>query len=213
MRKIIVSLVVFGLILFVYAVSAQDEPKSNPFKKAKELYNKGEYQQAIPLFKKVVKENPKKADEASYFLGMCQLKLQNYQSSIEGFSDALKLRNGDYAQALRGRAEAEVALKKYDLAEPDLKKILESSPGDLDIEYKLGQVQYYNNNFSEAITHLEKVVNARPTDAEAHYFTGFVYYKLKQYDQTIRHFEIYVKLCPTCPEAEKIKEILRSLKG
>ncbi len=213
MKRIIVSLFVFSLILFVSAIGAQDEPKSNPYKKAKDLYDKGEYQEAIPLFKKVIKENPKKADEASYFLGMCHLKLENYQSSIESFSDALKLRKDDYLQALRGRAEAQMALKKYDLAEVDLKKILESSPDDLDVEYQLAKAQYYNNNFSEAITHFKKVVDARPTDAEAHYFTGWVYYKLKQYDQTIHHFEIYVKLCPTCPEAEKIMEILRSLKG
>ena len=213
MKKSILSLIVFSLILFVSAAGAQNEPKGNPFKKAKDLYNKGEYQQAIPLFKKVINDNPKKADEASYFLGMCHLKLQNYPSSIQSFSEALKLRNDDYLQALRGRAEAQMALKKYDLAEADLKKILEASPGDLDVEYQLGQAQYYNNNFSEAITHLKKVVDARPTDHDAHYFTGWVYYKLKQYDQTIRHFEIYVKLCPTCPEAEKLKEILRSLKG
>src|SRR5215471_18511604 len=71
-----------------------------PFQQAKELYNNGQCQQAIPLFKKVAKENPKKADEAYYFIGMCQSKAQNYAQAVDSFSEALKLRS-DYAQALR----------------------------------------------------------------------------------------------------------------
>jgi tetratricopeptide (TPR) repeat protein len=201
------------LMILVLPVVAQENGKSKAFKKAKNLFEKEQYQEAIPLFKEVIKESPKKADEAGYFLGMCQLKLQDYQSAADSFSKALKLREDDYPQALRGRAEALMGLKNYDAAVLDLKKALASSPDDADILYQLGLAEYYKENYNEAIIHLKKVVDARPQDAQAHYFTGWVYYKLKQYDQTIREFEIYVKLCPDCPEAEKIKEILKSLKG
>jgi tetratricopeptide (TPR) repeat protein len=209
--------VIFGVFavcfIFVLPILGQENGKGSSFKKAKKLYNKGECTEAIPLFKKLIKENPNKADEASYLLGMCQLKALDYQSSVDSFSNALKMRNDDYAQAVRGRAEAHMALKNYDLAIADLTKLLQSSPEDLDIAYQLGKAQYYEGNYNEAILHLEKVVAAKPQDPEVHFFTGWVYYKLKKYDLTIREFEIYVKLCPDCPEAEKIKEILRSLKG
>jgi tetratricopeptide (TPR) repeat protein len=200
-------------LIFAVTVQSQDKDQKNAFKKAKNLYNQGNCQEAIPLLKKAIQQNPKKSDEANYLIGSCQLKAQEYQSSVQSFTNALKFRNDEYPQALRGRAEAYVALKNYDLAEADLKKILAASPDDIDAVYQMGVVQYQKENFTEASLQLEKVVTARPEDPQAHYFIGWVYYKLKKYDLTIRHFEIYVKLCPTCPEAEKIKEILRSLKG
>lgn len=213
MKKVIFGLIVLCWMIAVLPVSSAQDKKQNAFKKAKDQYNNGAYQEAIPLFKKVIKENPKKADDAQYFLGMCQLKLQDHASAANSFSEALKLRNDNYPQALKGRAEAYMGLKNYDAALADLQKLLASSPDNLDFQYQAGVAQYHKGNYNEAINHLKKVVEGRPEDPQAHYFAGYVYYKLKQYDQTIREFEIYVKLCPDCPEAEKIKEILKSLKG
>jgi tetratricopeptide (TPR) repeat protein len=211
MRKTI--LIAFAFCVVFSVLPGYPAPAEKPpLQQAKELYNNEQYQQAIPLFKKAAKENPKKADEANYFIGMCQSKMENYAQAVNSFSQALKLREDNYPQALRGRADAEMAQKSYDAAIADYQKLLAASPDDMDIAFQMGQAQYYKDNYSEAINYLKKVADARPQDPQVHYFAGWVYYKLKQYDQTIREFEIYVKLCPDCPEAAKIKEILRSLK-
>lgn len=216
MKKLMFLLFVLCLVISVLPISSAQGGKQGgktPFQQAKELYNKGEYQQAIPIFKKVIKENPKKADDAYYYVGMCKSKMEDYGQAVDSFTQALKLRDNDYPQALRGRADAQMAQKNYDGALSDYQKLLASSPDDIDITYQIGMALYYKENYSESINYLKKVLDARPQDPQIHYFAGWVYYKLKQYDQTIREFEIYVKLCPTCPEADKIKEILRSLKG
>ena len=211
MRKVFFPMM-FAFVICVSPVCFAQGGKT-PFQQAKEFYNNDQCQQAIPLFKKVAKDNPKKADEALYFIGMCQSKAQNYPQAVQSFSEALKLRNDNYAQALRGRADAQMAQKNYDGAIADYQKLLAGSPNDIDMMYQVGLAQYYKENYSESINYLKKVSDARPQDPQVHYFAGWVYYKQKQYDQTIREFEIYVKLCPDCPEAPKIKEILRSLKG
>ena len=211
MRKTILMMMLYFMTIAL-AVSFAQGGKT-PFQQAKQLYNNDQCKEAIPLFKKVARDNPKKADESYYYIGMCQSKAQNYAQAVQSFSDALKLRNDNYIEALRGRADAQMAQKNYDAAIADYQRLLAGSPNDLDMMYQLGLAQYYKDNYSESINYLKKVSDARPQDPQVHYFAGWVYYKLKQYDQTIREFEIYVKLCPSCPEAPKIKEILRSLKG
>jgi tetratricopeptide (TPR) repeat protein len=210
MKKL--SMIVCFLISLSLICAAQT-PKGNDFQQGKELYSKGEYQEAIPVFKKVIKQNPKKADDAYYYLGMCQLKLENYAASADSFSEALKLRNDNYMQARRGRADAFMKQKNYSAALPDLQQVLASSPEDVDIMYQLVVAQYYLGNYDQAVPYLQKITDAKPQDPQVHYFAGWVYYKLKKYDLTVREFEYYVKLCPDCPDADKIKEILRSLKG
>ncbi|MDP3981932.1 MAG: tetratricopeptide repeat protein [Chlamydiota bacterium] len=83
----------FGLIcLSVFAQEHIPDPiETDPdFEQAYELYNRGEYNEAIGLFQKVLERDPEHL-RSQVYLGVCYMGLESWDKAIEELEKALKM--------------------------------------------------------------------------------------------------------------------------
>lgn len=82
---------------------------AKPIDDAIDLYDKGDYGQAIPILQSIIKGD-KRNGTAQYYLGMCYLMQGDTDNAVGPLLVAEERRYGDASRAL-----AEIGLQKYDL--------------------------------------------------------------------------------------------------
>ena len=111
-RKVIIS--IFVSLFCVININAQ-------LSKAKEYYKKGNYESALPLFKKEYKKNNKNKKNGSinHWIGVCLYKLGKYDESIQYFEYAMSrkvIESPHYiAKIYSNKYQFDDALKMYDV--------------------------------------------------------------------------------------------------
>lgn len=100
MRKFILSVILLAACLGASA---------KPIDDAIALYDKGEYEQAIPILQGIVKAD-KRNGTAQYYLGLCYLELGDPAQAVSPLLVAEERSYGDASRAL-----AEIGLRQYDV--------------------------------------------------------------------------------------------------
>ena len=62
---------------------------------------------------------------------------------------------------------------------------------------KLGQMDYENGRYAEAITAYQKAITLKPDYAEVYLSMGNAYYELEQYEATLSAYDKYIALEPS----------------
>ena len=103
----------------------------------------------------LVREHP---DEAALHLslGQAYLRIHHYLSASEEFGACLK-NHGDEWAALTGRAQASIRLDRFDLAIPDMQRLISMRPSVLETYLTLAETQQHSDDWKAAKKTLDSV--------------------------------------------------------
>lgn len=103
----------------------------------------------------LVREHPEEAD-LHLSLGQAYLRIHHYLSASEEFSACLNS-HGDERAALTGRAQANIRLDRFDVAVPDMERLIRMRPSVLATYLTLSETQQHSDDWAAAKKTLDRV--------------------------------------------------------
>jgi tetratricopeptide (TPR) repeat protein len=175
-----------------------------------EEYSKGNYDEAIKLFKEVITKFPTSI-EGYYNLGLSYLRKDNLDQALVLFEKAKLLNPEAYAVYL---ALGEGYFKKGDnkSAIAAYTKASEIEPENSRAYYNLGMTLYKQNDTEAALMAFGKCIELDPQKPTPYYQAGLVALKTGDYEKSIGYFEKFLKIEPEAKEAAQVQAILNELK-
>lgn len=161
MKKIVSSLIIF-ILIFLHCVKRVNLKEQLPEYSELQEYNKslltGNYLGAISGYESFIKKYSKSQllEDAYYYLGYANLKMDKYDKADRYFMEVLKrFPGGEYAQkAGLGLAISAIHRGNYAEAKEMLEPLLKNEKVEqAQIEYLLGEVNYYLKNNLPALLH------------------------------------------------------------
>jgi len=133
----------------------------------------------------------------AYFdLGVFAYEDGDYDAALSNFKTALKLspKNALYIQYL---GKTYLKQKKYKLAQTSLLQAESLQPDLSELQYDIGLLYYYLNQYSKAVDRFEKVYAHHPNNVLSAYFAGVCFFQMKQYQKAIPYFLVSAQKCVT----------------
>ncbi len=182
--------------------TAAGTPTLNPDLKGDELYDaakaafqRGSFDTAIELLKKVVADDPKHKS-AWMDLGRAYMVLRQSDKAVEAFKKQAELNPYDeYAFSSIGWAYT--ADRKYDQAAEAFQKAIEINPLSLYAHAALGSMYQESHAYDKAVPELEKAVSLKSDDASLQISLGDAYLNLGQDDKALAAFDKAVQISAT----------------
>ncbi len=206
--KIITVTAVLGILSFYsFQTFKQNTYWSNPHlfytktleyvKDSPEVYNnlgviygeRGEYDEAIPLFKKSVETDPDYGD--AYFnlgkayndTGKKREAISYYKKAIEVFPEIVS------ADTYYNLGSIYLQLEMYKEAQDSIIEALKLNPAHVHANINLGICYHNTGNDAEAIKFFKKAIELEPTDPYAYTNLAAVYFKAGRYEEALDYSE------------------------
>ncbi len=146
-------------------------------------------------------------------MGVEYLRLNELGKADEALQSALKLDPKAY-MPMMNRAIVLFTMKRYNDAEPLLRKAVEMKDDQAVGHYFLGQTLANLGKFEEAEKELNIAVKLGGDEMkEAHRLLAILYSAKGDKKQSADELETYLRLAPTTPDAEQLRTVIRRLKG
>ncbi len=183
------------------------------------LYSEGKYEEALKVFKDLLKEHP----EELFFL---KLNIANCLRSIGKDKEAEKYylsllkdcekKEGGYVLELIGKASAglgEIYGKRKELekAKQYFEKAVEVFKNDETLFYNLGEIYFYLYETDKAINMFEKAIEINAEWEKPYVKLGYAYLNKGDIKKAVDIFKKFIEKFPNSKETPKIKEIIKSL--
>jgi hypothetical protein len=144
-------------------------------------------------------EDPNPADNPDWMrwnnLGIALLDQQQYQDSVQAFTEVVKLRP-QYADAYVNVGLTEVSWEKYDSARAAIGQALSIDPKSARALYYDGLLQRRAGNTQQEIADFRKVVEMYPQSRDARRELGITYYQQHDSTAALEQFEALQKIDP-----------------
>ncbi len=187
MKRIIFTI----LLAFCITFSAQAQKPEQIYKKAVAEYNKGEFEEAVESFDKLLKQVQ---DYVSYYYrGMSHLAIGNYNEAQNDFSMAIALKQ-DYADAYNGRALTFGYLNNVEAAMLDFKKAIELDPNFAEAYANRATAYISQNLFELAEKDLRKALALRKDHIPAQLNLARLTYSMGSFKAAIKEFNKCIAL-------------------
>jgi len=162
-----------------------------------EMLKQGE--QAERVLKQAIQKAPK-STEPYVTLGDIMRARKSYQKAVRAYSRAIVMIESPKEEDWRlfyARGTCYERAGEWELAEADLKKALELSPGQSDVLNYLGYSWLLiGKNLDQAKTYIEQALEASPLEAHIIDSMGWAYYMLGDYDKAIEYLEQAAGMVP-----------------
>lgn len=182
------------------------------FKKALELQNSGDFNQAIEKFNEAIKLHPQ-FFEAHAELGSLYLRTNQLDKALESLRAAMALNNRN----LNIRLNYGVALlnkKRMTEAETEFREVIKADKTAATAHMYLGIALLGLKRIDEAETEFLQAISIKDDErlAQAHRYLGGIHWGKGNYTKAADELEKYLKLAPKAPDAAKIRETINQLR-
>jgi tetratricopeptide (TPR) repeat protein len=143
-------------------------------------------------------------------LGQALARLARPEEALVQFQRAVALAPS-HAVYHFNLARAAAELGRHPLAIQEFREAARLLPNDPATRYTLGVALQRNNDHTAALPQLERAVALAPNDARPHLAYAVSLDQLKRTADAIKQYRAYVEMQPTAPDAEGVRERIRSL--
>lgn len=183
--------------LFITAYQKQQSLETlsnNALRAGMDAYRKKDYETAAKAFKQAVDMAPQSplAGDASNYLAMSYLKLEDSEKAIEAYQRWMQLKP-DQADPHIKLGNLYFSQEKHKEAEKEFEEAVRLDPNAKNI-YSLGQAYLFLERYSEAEAEFRKVQRLMPQDPGGHYGMGLAYSKQGRYEKAIEMFDQAIRL-------------------
>lgn len=156
---------------------------------------KGNYSDAIAIYKDCIKQNPRFVFEAYLNLAMAYSAVEDYNSAVNCINKAISIRSDD-PDAYINRAESLYYLGKLDDALSDINNAIDRKPGDSLAYITKGLVLTKKNSLDDAMKSFEESLRLSADNDVAYDNLGYVHLLKRQYESAFKNFKSALKLNP-----------------
>lgn len=163
--------------------------------KALELHQAGKTDEAEPLYRQILKVDPRHPD-ALHLLGIIHHHRSEFDKAHELISQAVKL-NPNYAPYLNSHGNTLNCLGRHGEARRCFERALELQPDTPETLYNLAYMEFTERHYELSENLYRKVLQNRPQYAEAWFDLGRVYFRQIKLSQAAECFRNSLRLRPT----------------
>jgi len=174
------------------------EELSAAFKKATELVQAGQLDQAEAAYKEIVAKSPSVA-EVHYNLGFIHAQRKDWAAAEAAFRKAIELRP-NYGDAYVALAKVLQDSGKADKAMEVLTQAAAANQNDGKVQYNLGVFYLNQGKSEEALAAFQKAGELDPGNAEVHYHLGTLAVGQNKVTDAVAHLEKYLSMNPQNPQ-------------
>jgi predicted Zn-dependent protease len=182
------------------------------YNKGNELARAGNPKEAIDSFKLALVAHPSFI-QVKNELGVQYYRVGQLEDAANILLDALR-QDQDYLPSLMNLGMVLVDLKRYNQAEPLLRKVVELNSESPVGHYFLGQALANQGKFDEAEKELVIALRSgNPAMANGHRILAIIYNSRGERKRAISELETYLKLAPDAADAEQLTNVLAQWKA
>ncbi|RZB32423.1 MAG: hypothetical protein SRB2_04428 [Desulfobacteraceae bacterium Eth-SRB2] len=164
------------------------------FKKAFDYRKSDQYEEAVAIYKNILKSNPK--SEAAYGTwGYCLCDQKRYEEAIEKFKGAIKIKP-KYEAAYGAMGYCFKRLGQYNKAEKHFKKAIEINPNHEASYGAWGECLRDQKRYEEAIEKLKEAIKINPKSYRANGAMGDCFRGLGRYDEAEKQYKKVININP-----------------
>jgi len=184
--------IVTFLILFLPTIGLGQELSG--LKKAKLLYENGEYRKALAMVEEIISSGENSFD-AFLLQGNCFQKEEKFVAAIQSYQRAESLKTGS-ALLNANYGAAFLNLNQFEEAQNRLKTALKFDANLPEAHYFMGNLDYFKFKTSSALKHYSKAIQLKPEYRDALYMRAAANVELGNYDLALRDYEKVLELDP-----------------
>jgi len=189
------------------------------FSQANALFKEGKYEAAMALYDDFRKQQPD-LYKIGINIGNCLLEMKRYNEAISEFQVVVEKIIAETPD-IKGNTElaklyasiGDVYMRQDDLknAEVYFKKSLEVDPSDHALAYNVAEILFAAGQTEEAIKNYKLAIQIKPDWAKSYAQLGYAYLNQGDTALAIENLKKFLELDPNAPEADGIKEVIKSL--
>lgn len=185
----------------------RNERDQKQFERALSAIKEKDSNNAIFLFKELVKSDPKDFVSWNHLANLYLLN-EKYKESEESFNKAIELK-ADYALAMIGLGSLYIDRKNLEKAITVLSKAVELSPESADAQHFLGEAYLQSKKGSKAVGYLNEALRLAPIEkAEIHLRLAALYNGANLKDRAAREYKTFLEKVPNYPDKKKLNEYI-----
>jgi cytochrome c-type biogenesis protein CcmH/NrfG len=173
---------------------AREELTAN-FKKATELTQAGQLDQAEVLYKEILVKHPS-VPEVHYNLGYVYAQKKDWPSAEGAYLKAIELRP-NYGEAYTALSRVYSNSGQQAKATEILAKAAAENQGDPKVQFGVAVDLFNQGKADEAAAAFQKVLELDPNHAESYYFLGSLAVQQNKIPEAVTHLEKYLSMNPT----------------
>ena len=174
-------------------------------------YSRGDYGSAAERYRKVIEANPHDADALNN-LGQVLARTGNAGEAVPYFEQAITLYPKVWAYRFN-LAHAHGQTSDWARAVTEYQSAGELFPDDYATQFNLAMALHKQGREAEAVPAYLKAITLAPGEASFHLSLGISYEKLNRPNDAVESYRRYLELAPEAPDAQRVKEHLRTLTG
>ncbi len=186
-----------------------------PIEQGLKLYKESHFDRALEYFTDFAKKNPDYY-QVNLFIGNCLKEKGKYPEAILKYILAQTLAAKVHDKVIEAKGFAaigEIYVLKNDLkgAKFYFESSIRLNPEDEILAYNVGEIYFGNNNSDGAIKYYKIASEIKPGWAVPYVKLGYAYLNKGDIKSAIASFKKFLEIENDSPEAETIKEIIKSL--
>ena len=134
--------------------------------------------------------------DAYYNRGYSRHMLGRYEDAISDYSEAIKLKKGNYPDAYANRAMSYEMIADKQRAKDDYAKAIELAPADGEMLVYMAMFLHRENDYAEAMKYYERASKMLPNNDQMWYYMGSIKFSEGDYNEALAHFIKAAELAP-----------------
>lgn len=200
------------LLFLCFNVVAQPIPSEQLIEKGKQLYDDGQYDEAIQQYQ-LVHENDSNYCAMLAELALTYLAKENYDSAIYVADLGLALKGSNQMHLTRTKGTAYDALGKTDKAIAIYQEAIQNFPYNYLLHFNLGITYYNAGMYPEAMACFQQSATNNPYHASSHRMLGLLAARQKMYTRAMLSLETFLALEPRSNRSNPMLVYLENFSG